>query len=276
MRRALILVPLVVIGLLSGVASAAPAPPPTEKLALLIGVDRFQGSTRPNFGGAGAVSDVREVLIRAGWAPANIRVLTDEGARAADIRSGLRWLVDRSSPTSFSVVHYSGHVQQTGSTEHLWPHDNQLIPDTELAGYLRQLRGKAWIDISGCEAAGFIEPGVASPQRLVTASSQANEKSYEWVEVRRSVFTYFAVQRGMLAGQADANRDGRVSVQEAFAFAADRAPRFTAGQPQGAQHPVMAGGDGTPLFLDDTAAAPVPVAPATSTKRCFLIFCSSG
>ena len=274
MRRAMILLPLVVVTLLSGVASAAPATPPTEKLALLIGVDRFQGSTRPNFGGAGDVSDVRELLIRSGWAPGNIRVLTDEGARAADIRSGLRWLVDRSTPTSFSVVHYSGHVQQTGSTESIWPHDNQLIPDTELAGYFRQVRGKAWIDISGCEAAGFLEPGVASPERLVTASSQANEKSYEWVEMRRSVFTYFAVQRGMLAGEADANRDGRVSVQEGFAFAAERAPRFTAGQAQGAQHPQIAGGDGAPLFLQD--AAPAPVVAPTPTKRCFLIFCTTG
>ncbi len=243
-------------------------------MALLIGIDRFQGATRPNFGGAGDVSDMRELLIRSGWAPGNIRVLTDEGARAADIRSGLRWLVDRSSPTSFSVVHYSGHVQQTGSTEYLWPHDNQLIPDTELAASLRQLRGKAWIDISGCEAAGFVQDGLASPERLVTASSQATEKSYEWVEMRRSLFTYFLVQRGMLAGEADANRDKLVSVQEAFAFAADRAPRFSAGQAQGAQHPFIAGGDGAPLFLHD--AVPAPVAPTASTKRCFLIFCSSG
>ena len=274
MRRALILLPLVVVSLLSGVASAAPAPPPTEKLALLIGIDRFQGATRPNFGGAGDVSDMRELLIRSGWAPGNIRVLTDEGARAADIRSGLRWLVDRSSPTSFSVVHYSGHTQQSGSTEYLWPHDNQLIPDTELAASLRQLRGKAWIDISGCEAAGFVQDGLASPERLVTASSQATEKSYEWVEMRRSLFTYFLVQRGMLAGEADANRDKLVSVQEVFAYAADRAPRFSAGQAQGAQHPFIAGGDGAPLFLHD--AMPAPAAPTASTRRCFLIFCSSG
>ncbi len=268
------LLPLVALTLLPAVASAAPAPPAaaTEMRALLIGVDRFQGPTRPNFGGAGDVSDLRDVLIRSGWSPGNIRVLTDEGARAANIRDGLRWLADGSTERSFSLFHYSGHVKQEGTTEYLWPHDDQFIADSEVAGFLRQVRGKAWFNFSGCEAAGFVnEGGVATPQRLVTASSQSTEKSYEWVEMRRSVFNYFMVQRGMLGGEADANRDGRASVQEAFAFAAERAPRFTARQPQGAQHPYTAGGDGAELFLDNPvpAAAPTPAAP----KRCLLIFC---
>jgi hypothetical protein len=130
MRRALILLPLVALTLLPGAASAAPAgppapPAPTEMRALLIGVDRFQGSTRPNLGGVGDVNDVKELLIRSGWAPGNIRVLTDEGARAANIREGLRWLADSSTDRSFSLMHYSGHVMQQGTTEHLWPHDNQ-------------------------------------------------------------------------------------------------------------------------------------------------------
>lgn len=272
MRRVLLLLPLLVAGLLGTTvaASAQPAPAPGERWALIVGVDRFQGSTRPNYGAVADAADVRDALLKAGFAADHIRVLTDGGATAGAIRAGLQWLVDRSGPNSLSVFHYSGHVKQVGSTEYLWPHDNSFIADTELAGKMRQLKGQAWIDISGCEAAGFDE-GISAPNRLFTASSRANEKSYEIPDRRQSVFTLLQVEQGMIQGQGDANRDGRVSVQEAFAYAAARAPQFTAGQPQGPQHPVMAGWDGTPLFLDGVAAAPA-AAPAQA-KRCVLFLC---
>jgi uncharacterized caspase-like protein len=216
-------------------------------------------------------TDFRQMLLKAGFADDHIRVLTDSGANAADIRDGLHWLADHSGPTSLSVFHYSGHVKQEGSTEFLWPHDNSFIPDTELAASIRQLKGQAWVDISGCEAAGFDE-GISGPNRLFTASSASNEKSYEIPDLGHSVFSWLLVDKAMLNGEGDANHDGRVSVQEAFAYAAPRAPQITAGQSQGAQHPVIAGGDGSPLFLN-AVAAPAPAA-AAQPQHCFLIFCS--
>ncbi len=229
MRRVVVLLPLLVAAALGGVVAAASAAP----------------------------------------APAAIRVLTDSAATAGAIRAGLSWLVEHSGPTSLSVFHYSGHVKQVGSTEYLWPHDNSFIADTDLAASLRQLKGQAWVDISGCEAAGFDE-GISSPTRLFTASSRADEKSYEIPDMRHSVFTLLEVTQAMVAAQGDANRDGRVSVQEAFAYAASRAPQITAGEAQGPQHPVMAGGDGSPLFLDAVAAAPAPA----KGKTCFLFWCT--
>lgn len=245
--------------------------PPGNRWALLIGVDQHQGATRSNFGGKGDVADLREALIRNGWAADHIRVLTDSGAKAADIRAGLGWLVANSSPSTFSLFHYSGHVLQRGTTEYLWPSDNAHIPDTEVAASLRSIRGKAWINIAGCEAAGFDE-GVAGPTRLFTAASQSTEKGYELPSARASVLSWYMVRRGMLGGEADFNRDGRVSVQEGFRLAAEKAPSFTASQAQGPQHPYIAGGDGTELFLDDPFPAPPPVTP-TPRLVCFLIFC---
>jgi len=271
MRRVLLLLPILLAGILGGTvaASAAPAPAAAERWALIVGVDRFQGGTRPNFGAVNDAADFRQALLKAGWADDHIRVLTDGGATAGAIRAGLQWLVDRSGPTSLSAIHYSGHVKQVGNTEYLWPHDNSFIADTELAGKVRQLKGQAWVDISGCEAAGFDE-GISAPNRLFTASSRANEKSYEIPDMRQSVFTLFQVEQGLVQGKGDANRDGRVSVQEAFAYAAARAPQFTAGQSQGAQHPVIAGWDGTPLFLDAVAG---PAAAPAKAKQCLLFLC---
>jgi hypothetical protein len=273
MRRVVVLLPLLVAGVLAGVvsASAASAPAAAERWALVVGIDHFQGATRPNFGAVADADDFRQMLLKNGWADDHIRVLTDSGATAGAIRSGLQWLVDHSGPNSFSAFHYSGHVKQSGTTEYLWPHDNSFIPDTDLAASIRQVKGQAWVDISGCEAAGFDE-GISGPNRMFTASSKSNEKSYEIPDMHQSVFTLLEIDQGMLQGAADANRDSRVSVQEAFAYAAARAPSITSGESQGAQHPQIAGWDGTPLFLDAVAAAPAP-APAKA-KSCFLIFCS--
>jgi len=264
-RWALVMVMAVVVAAGSTVARAGP-PAGGDKWALIVGVDHFLGRTVPVTGSVGDAEDVHQALRRAGWPEDHIRVLTDGAANAVDIRDGLQWLVAHSSNTSYSVFHYSGHVKQAGSTEYLWPHDNRFIADTEVAGYLRQLSGWAWINFSGCEAAGFDE-GVSSPRRLVTASSRSDEKSYELpAGERNSVFTSLMVDHGILRREADSNHDGRVSVTEAFNFAAEKAPALTAGQGHGPQHPVLTGGDGSEWFLDG------PPGPTVMASRsCFLL-----
>src|ERR687893_1771710 len=96
MRRVVVLIPLLVAAALGGVvsASAAPAPAAGERWALLVGVDRFQGATRPNYGAVNDVADVRQALLKNGWADDHIKVLTDGGATAGTIRAGLQWLGD--------------------------------------------------------------------------------------------------------------------------------------------------------------------------------------
>lgn len=278
MRRAFAFPLVLLAGVLGGLvplsqATAAPAPPAAaERWALIVGIDHFLGATRPNFGAVNDAAVFRQALLKAGFAEDHIKVLTDGGARAADIRNGLQWLVDHSGPSSLSVIHYSGHVKQAGSTEYLWPHDNVFIPDTELAGKVHQLKGQAWVDISGCEAAGFDE-AISGPNTLFTGSSRADEKSYEVPDLGHSIFTFLLVKKGMLDGEADANHDGRVSVQEAFAFAAPRAPQISSGQAQGPQHPVIAGGSGAPLFLDAVAVPPAPAPAAAPGKLCLLFLC---
>ena len=272
MRRLVFLVPLVVLGMAAGLGPAVAAPPGDgDRYALVIGIDKFQGGTRPNTGAVGDAEDVKAALLAAGWPNDNIRVLTDGGATASAIRDGLRWLADNSKDNSFSVFAYSGHVKQTGSTEYLWPHDNAFISDTDLAGSLRSVKGYLWAHISGCEAAGFDE-GLSSDRRLVTAASQSWEKGYELPpELRNSVFTNLLVEKGIMKKQGDANKDGKVSIQEAFKLAADRAPGITAGQANGPQHPYMAGGDGSDWYLSRTAAA--GSAPLPAAKRCLLFLC---
>lgn len=244
MRRFVMVVVTVAALVATGVGVAQAAPGGGERFALVIGIDQFQGSTRWNTGAVGDAEDTKAALTRAGFPAGNIKMLTDSAATASAIRDGLRWLADKSRDDSFAVMAYSGHVKQVGSTEYLWPHDNEHIADTELASALRRIKGYLWVHIAGCEAAGFDE-NVSGPKRLVTAASQADEKGYELPpELRNSVFTSLLVDKGMLRKQADANKDRKVSIQEAFRFAEQRAPQITANEAFGPQHPYMAGGQG--------------------------------
>jgi hypothetical protein len=282
MRRILTffgLIMLVLGGFSVGAPTAHAAPPyGTDKWALLVGVDHFSGKTRSNVGGVGDVQDINQLLINSGWPQDHIRTLTDGAATQQAIREGLRWLVDNSGPNSFSVFHYSGHTKQVSRDpdgdgeavdEFLWPTDNRFISDFELAQSMNALRGWAWIDLSGCEGAGLAD-NIATDRHLVTASSQETEKSYENADWHNSVWTFFMVDQGMLQGGADSNRDGRVTLTEAWGWAAHQAAQYTNGQKNGPQHAFMAGGDGTEWLLNPPPPPPPPKPAAPPKKHCMV------
>lgn len=252
----------------------------SERWAFIVGVTDYAGRTSSTIAGAADAEDFRTMLLRNGFREDRIRTITEGQATARNVRAGLQWLVDNSSPDSFSVFHFSGHVKQLSGDrdrdgekvdEYLWPHDNAFISDREVAEQARRLRGLAWIDIAGCEAGGFDE-GISSPTRVFTGSSQETEKSYEHPDWNNSVFTGLEVDQAILAGHGDADGNGKVSIQEAFAYAHERAPQVTKRQKRGAQHPVSAGGDGSEWFLDGPPAAPAP-APSSAPEACQTVVC---
>lgn len=268
---------LVLLALLASMAAAPGAPAsaaPTsgdDRWALVIGISKQAGRTKGTVGGAGDAGAVVQALRQAGVAERQMMVLVDAAATAANIRKGLRWLRDNSSDRTFSFFYYSGHVVQKGGDrdrdgealdEYLMTYNSkQLIADRDVADQLRAVRGWLWANFSGCEAAGFDEGGLSSSRRLVTASSQENEKSYERPDWRRSVFTGLLVDQALLGGQGDTDRSGTVSIQEAFRHAARLAPEITARQKFGAQHPYIAGGDGAEWFLRPLPPPPPPPPP---------------
>jgi hypothetical protein len=270
MKKVLVaLVATLVVASPFAVASAAPSPE-ARKTALLIGIGEYQGRTKSLPGSAGDAAVIREALLRNGWEDANIKMLVDEAATAANIRAELAWLVDQSSDDGFSVFAYSGHVKQKpgdedgdgeGNDEFIWPHDNAFISDGELAASLTALRGDAWISFAGCESAGF-DDGISGPRRLFTGASQEIEKGYERPDWKMSVYNGLMVDQGFLQGQGDVDGNGAVSIQEAFNHAATIAPEMTATQRFGPQHPHLAGGDGTEWFLSPPPEAEPAAPPA--------------
>jgi hypothetical protein len=251
-----------------GTAAAAPAPD-AEKRALLIGISAYQSPTVSTPGSANDARDMRDLLVSAGWPESNIRTLVDGDATVDAIRSGIDWLVDSSKDNTFSVVHYSGHTKQLQSgyddgdaedwDEYLWSVDNEFVSDGEFGERMRALRGHAWINISNCEAAGF-DDGVSSPNRLVTAASQEDQKGYERTDTRRSIFS--GLMTGAFRSNRDADRNGAVSIQEAFAHAAEMAPKQSASGEFGPQNPYTAGGDNTQWYLKAPASRAAGSAPS--------------
>jgi hypothetical protein len=238
---------------------AAPGATPNV-WAVVIGIQQYQGRTHATLGGEGDAAAFMQVLGNDHWPSDHILELVDGAATAANIRQAMQWLVQHSGPNTLTLFHYSGHVciQSTGPCAaghmHLWSVDNQFISDDEVGNNLRNLQGTAWVDIAGCEAAAF-DKGISSPQRLFTAASQANQKGYEDPNWHESVWTGFAIDQGMLQGQADSNGDHRVTVREAVNWAKPQAHNRTQGQAEGAQDPVITGG---PADIDLAAAAAPP------------------
>ena len=245
---------------------AAPGATPNV-WAVVIGIQQYQGRTHPTAGGEGDAGAFMQALGNAHWPGDHILELVDGSATAGNIRSAMQWLVQHSGPNTLTVFHYSGHtcIQSSGPCGaghvYLWSVDNQFISDDEVGNNLRNLQGKGWVDIAGCEADAF-DKGISNSQRLFTASSQANQKSYESYDWHESVWTGLAIDQGMLQKQADSNHDGVVSVQEAAQWAKPRAAQMTQGQANGNQDPVIS--NGFDPNLDAGAYQPPPPPPGNS------------
>jgi len=203
-------------------------------------VQHYDLPTHPTFGALGDVAAFHRLLTKAGWPDSHILTLTDQQATTSAIRGAVGWLVSHSTDGGFAIFHYSGHVQQSSGHEYLWGVDNGLIPNDEFGASISAVKGRAWIDVAGCESAGF-DQGVSSPSHFYTSSSMVTQKSYEQPAWAESVWSAFSVDQGLLQGSA-----GSVpSIQASVRWAQKEAKLYTSLQrPYGPQEPYAVGGDG--------------------------------
>lgn len=230
--------------------------PASFSWAVVVGINDHEGATRDNVASAQDAVLLREQLLARGWRDDHILVLTDRHAGHDRIVRALEWLARSTDARSRFVFSYSGHTRQRsgdpdgdGETldEGLWPADNRYLWDADLGRLLGAVRaGEGWISIQACEAAGFADPGITGPGRVVTWSSREDEKSFEDPDAGFSVQGSYLLEEGFRDGYGDADADGRVSVQEAAVWAGPRAHLRTAGQ----QSPQLSDSLGRPFFLE--------------------------
>ncbi|HUR13578.1 MAG TPA: caspase family protein [Mycobacteriales bacterium] len=223
--------------------------PPSMRWAVLIGITDYAGSTHSTVGGTGDVVAIRKALLQAGWRDDHILIVKNGQASAQGIRSAFAWLAQRSTPRTFSLFHFSGHVCiasrgpcPSGHT-YLWAADNRFVPETEVRSMMRRVRGYSWLDVAGCEAGAF---DLHASNRLFTGSSKATETSYESPDWRMSYWSGLVWDRGFSQGFADNKGIARrATIGEMVSYGRERAPVLTQKGERGPQHPVVAGGSGS-------------------------------
>ncbi len=231
-------------------ASQDPADPQSTRWAVLIGINEYtSGSVADNIGSRQDAEDLRSHLLSSGWRDDHILLLTDRDATGRNITDALRWLSDKTnSQSALAIFHYSGHAKVAAGLdddperidEALWPTDDRFISDAELVQRLDGVDAEQnWISFATCHAAGFADPGLARPGRVLTFSSGEPQKSYEHPDWGNSVWGYSMIEEALSAGRGDIDADGRVSVEEAWAWAREFAAETTRTQRFGPQDAVI-------------------------------------
>jgi uncharacterized caspase-like protein len=82
---------------------------------------------------------------------------------------------------------------------------------------------------------GFLDRIATGKGKIILTASGANEVSEENENLRHGVFTYYLLEG--LRGNADTDRDGLITVDEAYRYVSDRVPEVTSNE----QHPVKKG-----------------------------------
>jgi caspase domain-containing protein len=257
--------------------------PASSYWALLIGINAYAGSTRDNIGSYQDARDLRKHLLSLGWRSDHIVLLTNTNATASMILQSIRWLASKTNSSSVVVFNYAGHEKPVRSSSDgdnesrdiaLWASDNRLILDGTLGKELNRVRAaKMWLNFAVCRAAGFDDAGTVKAGRVVTYASKESELAYEDPAVHHTVFGWYEVNEGMIQKQGDANKDGRVAVEEAYKYARPWAIKRSSGR----QHPSIVDRLSGGLYLKPPKPSPPPPAeeqPPSASPNCLVIICT--
>ena len=206
----------------------------------------------------------------------HVRFLLNEQATTAAVKAAFRWLIGQAGAEDLVVIYFAGHGgtgedvtvppdEADGVDEYLVTYDAQktdlfstAVRDDEMADWLASFRcDNVVVILDSCFAAGATRsleqtgtragPGnrvfndLVGPGRLFLAASQEDEFSYEDAALGHGIFTYYLLRGlgaldGVTAPEADADHDGRVTVEELRIYLEREVTRA---KPQ--QHPLVTG-----------------------------------
>jgi formylglycine-generating enzyme required for sulfatase activity/PKD repeat protein len=233
-----------------------------------------------------------------GFQEDHVRFLLNEEATTASVKAAFRWLIGQAGTEDLVVIYFAGHGgtgedvtvppdEVDGVDEYLVTYDAQqadlfstAVRDDEMADWLASFRcDNVVVILDSCFAAGATRsleqtgtragPGnrvfndLVGTGRLFLAASQEDEFSYEDAALGHGIFTYYLLRglgamEGVTTPEADADQDGRVTVEELRIYLEREVTRT---KPQ--QHPLVTGdlalarvaldGYGEPLVGEVTA-----------------------
>jgi uncharacterized caspase-like protein len=222
-----------------------------------------------------AVNDARafyRVLIENAHIPAdNITLLLNEQATLRNLRSilGTR-LKEAAGVDDTVIIYFAGHgatdrdaasPDGDGLEKYVLAFDSDptdlfssALPMRDIALVFNRIRserlifiidscysgatGGRTVSITGVRgniADKFLERIAGGKGKVILTASAANEVSVEKDDLQHGVFTYYLLAG--LRGAADSDKDGMITVDEAYRYLSDQVPRATAQE----QHPVKKG-----------------------------------
>jgi uncharacterized caspase-like protein len=258
----------------------APGPRIATRWAIVIGVADYdnKGVPKLRFAESDADAMYRLLTTRGGYARENVLLLTDKAPEKPTLNNFRLALGDflsrKTAPDDMVLIYYAGlgasevdasSRETDGLAKYLIPRNVQ--PDAlrttafsmqDLQGFMARIpaeRVVVLLDTSFSSAAGgrslappnarprnlgdqFLERLAKSRGRLVIAASGPNEVALEPSDLGHGLFTYYLLEG--LAGKADRNGDGIVTVSELFPYVEDQVDRKSRAA-GGHQRPVMKG-----------------------------------
>jgi hypothetical protein len=239
--------------------------PERDAVAIIIGIADYKSLPRADY----ANDDARvfyDYAIRAlGVKPENIKLLVDADADEVGIyRAFKTWLPSRARSTTDVYVYYSGHGLPTPDGQGLYvlPQradrdfvDKTAITQAEINAAIQAAKPKSvtvFLDAcySGQARTGETLLASARPVSLkaetaafpegftVITASRGDQISSSSPELKHGIFSYY-LMRGM-EGDADANRDGRITAGEMQVYLAENVSR-QAGMMNRRQEPQLIG-----------------------------------
>ncbi len=239
--------------------------------AVIVGINDYPKLPKLKFA-ANDAAEFQRLLVEKNRVPAeNIHLLLNTEATLSNLRSimGTR-LRAAAAKDDMVIIYFAGH----GSTERdalspdgdglekyllTWEADPKdlyatALPMREIAYIFDRIQSERLIFIvdacysgaSGGRTVGagglratlsdsFLERLAAGRGKVIITASAANEVSVEKDELQHGVFTYYLLEG--LRGAADLDRDGAVTVDEAYRYVSEKVPHATGQE----QHPVKKG-----------------------------------
>jgi uncharacterized protein YqcC (DUF446 family) len=239
--------------------------------AVVIGINSYPNIRHLKY----AVNDARafyDYLVNRSHIPVeNVTLLLDEDATLTKLRSTLgTHLKRKAGKDDMVIIYFAGH----GSTEkdvmspdgdglekYLLPYGADpkdlyasALPMREISHIFNRVRserlvfladscysgasGGRTIGITGVRSSlsnTFLDRVAGGKGRVIITASGANEVSVENDDIQHGVFTYYLIEG--LKGKADMDKDGLITVDEAYRYVSYQVPRATGQE----QHPVKKG-----------------------------------
>jgi hypothetical protein len=223
--------------------------------AVLVGVDQYKNIPSLRFCGTD-VEALRNELLAGGFAQDHVVLLSSNSAERllpskAHVAEQIHAVLASAGADDFVLLAFSGSGYEAEGSRFLCPSDadpsnaETMISFEWLCDELRACRSNLKVVlVDACRIPTGLknQPGkvpVVSGGCLILSGCDSGEIAFESEEDRHGVFTNYVLQG--LAGQADANKDGRVTALELWEYASPATEAYVQAKYHRSQRPTLEG-----------------------------------